>query len=454
MLKNNPIHGRSLLLALAAALLILAVPLLAHASNNGLNLRPRAMFDSVFGTIQNSYIKTNVDDEGQFVTGTTGGDPTLPGDNDKRLLFGYPDDIWTSFSSVRIVTDTASVDYRLEDEPPAAGPTVVGDEVTTSWTTDSVKIEQLLSLASNPFTGREDTTKIVYTVTNNNNTVYTVGVRCMLDVRIGDNDGAPYFIPGVGTVTNETEFLAPNTPAYWKAFESATFAADSLKGQGLMEGSGATPPDRFVVVQWPGIYGSVWDYSVTSSLPVTGDSAVALYWNPVPLPPGESATFVTYYGLGGPGGGSTFIEGPVAVTCDELQFGADLFVVNTTGTDFQGGSSTINLPSGLELAPGESPTKSMSDVPPGEARSVSWQIVADGTVDGALSYSATTTFTEGPEPLTADATVEVPQCGETPVGGVTLGGQPLRAALLWAALASLTGLVLGGSIFALKRRAG
>ncbi len=195
-------------------------------------------------------------------------------------------------------------------------------------------------------------------------------------------------------------------PAYWKAFEAEDYDPASLKGQGILTGEEATTPDRVVFATWPNIKNTAWDYAVDPSLPV-GDSAVAMYWEPGQLAPGETVTWVTYYGLAGVGGGNAWIDAPVSITSDAPEFDATLWVANLSDTDFTGGEAAIVLPQGLRLASGENERKPMPPVPVnGGAQSVTWRVVGEGSADTTYPYSATVTFAAGSGPLAAGAEVE------------------------------------------------
>jgi hypothetical protein len=223
---------------------------------------------------------------------------------------------------------------------------------------------------------------------------------------IGDNDRAPFFVPGSGNFDTEREYAGDQVPAYWKAFEAENYDPASLKGQGILTGQAATTPDRVVFATWPNIKNTAWDYTVDPSLPV-GDSAVAMYWEPRELAPGETITWVTYYGLAGVGGGSAWIDAPVSITSAAPEFDATLWVANLSDADFTGGEAAIVLPQGLRLAPGEAERKPVPVVPVnGGAQSVSWRLVGEGSADATYPYSATVTFASGSGGLAADASVE------------------------------------------------
>lgn len=422
--------SRKALVAVCTALtLTLTVALIAGAQGKQPGSGPRQIGEAPYITVDNDYIRVSVDDDGQFVIGTTGGDPALPADDNKRLLYGYPTEIWSSFPSVRVLVNGQRLDARISDRAPVEGPTRQGNAIVTTWEANGIRVTQTLALAFNIYTGREDTVQIRYHLQNISDTTRAAGVRSMLDIAIGgtgaaeEGDGAPYFVPGAGNLLHEASF-SDGVPAIWKAFESPTFDPASTKGQGILIGPGATPPDRFVVARWgradqgDGLVQHTWDYTVDPAASITVDSAVALYWNPVELAPGSSVTYTTFYGLAGPGGGQAWIDAPVALTCADPTFLATHWVVNTGDQPFTNGISTITLPPELQLI--DSPaTQPLGDIQPGEARSVTWRIAPRPGVSGSFDFSVTSRFDTGTTPLTANSRVSVPEC-PTP----TLGPSP------------------------------
>jgi hypothetical protein len=257
-------------------------------------------------TISNDYIQASVSEDGRFVIGTTGGDPATPDDDNKRLLYGYPSSIWSTYPTLRVVNGGITTDYMLgRIEQPIASPTSDGTTIITVWEIDGIRVEERLYFAQNSDTGRLDTTAIEYTIKNNNSSSRDIGLRIMLDTMIGDNDGAPFFVLGTGQLTQEFEFYGANVPEYWIAYESPTFDPDSLKARGQLSGGGATRPDRFVIAHWGaalcggvlGLYNTAWDYTPDPGFAITCDSAVALYYNPVTFIPGQTKTYRTYYGI-------------------------------------------------------------------------------------------------------------------------------------------------------------
>lgn len=213
-------------------------------------------------------------------------------------MYGYPTNAWSSFSTLRIINGGVTSDYRLGiDIDPVLPATSTGSTILTVWEKDGVRVEQRLYFEQNSDTGRFDTTAIEYTIKNSNSSVRHIGLRIMLDVMVGNNDGAPYFVLGTGQVTQQAEWNGANVPEYWISYESPSFSADSLKGRGQLSDGNSIRPDRFVVADWPQAYGTVWNYIVNPVDPVTNDSATILYYNPVPINPGQTKTYRTYYGI-------------------------------------------------------------------------------------------------------------------------------------------------------------
>jgi hypothetical protein len=396
---------------------------------------PVAQFGLPVTHIGNEFVEANVSPWGQFTIGTVQGDPGTRDDDQKRLMFGHNGGGYTSFVSARIIENGQQQDvplYRLGD----ARPQVSGDAVTMQWQAGSVKIEQVLTPALNPYTNRPDTIRISLTATNTGSQPVQAGIRVMLDTMIGGNDNAPFFVPGTGNFAVEKEYGAGEIPAYWKAFEAEDYSPASLKGQGILTGFDATPPDRFVVARWPQLRSTIWDYNVDPQAPV-GDSAVALYWMPVELAAGASTTWTTFYGLAGTGGGSAWFDAPVNITSTEPGFSATLWVSNLSDADFVGGQAKITLPAGLQLAEGETETKPMQTVPlNGGAQSVTWRLVGSATADADFSYSATVNFASGSAPLSAEASVhygfvaatQTPVPSDTPAPTITPTPLPVAPA--------------------------
>jgi len=329
---------------------------------------------NVVSSLSNAYIGADIEAGGKFVIGTTGGNPDILGDENKRLTYGFQPDqgseVGTSFLSMRVITGTETVDISLENRSPVSGPLEAEQKILTVWEIEpNIRLTQTLSFMRNPFTGFEDMIKIDYEAANLDDLTHEIGLRYLLDTMVGNNDDAPFFIPGVGDIDTEQDFRGDNVPTHYTDFESDDFTVDSLKGLGILRGvgSGLSGPDRFVIANWGDLFETVWDYDPLIDFE-HGDSAVALYWDPVSLAPGEKQVFATAYGLAGQVGGSgpgsdAWIDAQLETQVTEQEIDITFWVNNTTDQDFTGGFLTL-LSEELQLIePGALKRPPIDDVP-------------------------------------------------------------------------------------------
>jgi len=364
----------------------------------------------------NAFIRADVGPSGTWVLGTTGGDPNTSQDDDKNLLYGFRPGgtsvVGSGYTTIRIALPSGPVDVVPTF---AASQTAAADRIETVWLVGSgarVRVTETLRLAQNPFSGRADVATACYDVANQDPGPLDIGLRALLDVKLGQNDGAPYIVPGVGAVTAEREFAGADVPPFWLAFESPTYDPLKLRSVGRLRGEGVTPPDRFLVADWIRIQHAPWDYAVTATQPITRDSAVALYWDPRPLAPGAVRSMCTGYGVAGDRGGSAFLSAPVESQCGGT-FAAAVFVNNFEPTALTGGQATIALAAGLSLASGEPATKAIGTVAPGGTGSAVWQVRAAGATSGDRRIDTTVTF-DGGRRFTAESIVRLACAAPTP----------------------------------------
>jgi hypothetical protein len=269
-------------------------------------------------TIGSDYVEFAVDSTGRFSIGNRMGRPDTENDDNQILIFGHPYP-GTSYTTVFI---DGSPNIFVADE-------VSYDEAsmsaTATQTIQDIKVTQTLQIVSNAENGEKDTVRISYQAKNTGNAHHTVGFRIMLDTMLGDNDGAPFKVPGIGNIVTEREFIGNEIPRYWQAYDSLTDA--SVFAVGTFYNNISERPDKVQFAAWPGIVGNAGYYTVTDGCEVTNDSAVAVYWNEKSLYKNAEMEVHTSYGVGYADSSSVNIQ--------EMNIGNDQFGVLVTDVNGQ-----------------------------------------------------------------------------------------------------------------------
>lgn len=402
-------------------LIALCTPWIA-AQESGLNL-----------TIRNDYIAITVnasdDNTGRFAVETTGGDPVRLDDDGQPLLYKQPGTgPRTSYTTVRV----DGVDYvfggKTRDRAgfgatygsSVQSPTIVerdgAQQIVTSWLVGSVLVTQELGFARSSTTGLYDTAEIAYTVQNVSDQPAEVGLRVVLDTMLGANDGAPFRI-GENAVLTDMSYRAEDLPDFFQAFDSLT--DPRVIGQGTLRGPEITTPDRVYLTNWGAVADGVWDFSFEPGRDFTRlgeyelDSALAMYWDPVTLAPGESRRYVTHYGLGGisivRGSLSLGISSQASIdAARESSFPVVAYVQNTGESDALNVNVRICVPRGLTLEGNQSClTRSLGDLPLGREAQVTWTVHLDGAVGGALEYTVEATAENLLDPVRVSRTIDI-----------------------------------------------
>lgn len=341
--------------------------------------------ESIVADPNNDFLSIQVGTDARYNSGATG----LVTGVSYNISYDWPGQPGTSFTTIRIDgTDSVYGTDGTMVQAPTELPNLKNEAI---WQYGNIDVKQTLQIVFNGATGRVDTGMYKYTVTNNDTVAHSVGIRNMIDTMLNSNDGAPFRIPGVGAVTTEMEFLSASIPQYWQAFYS--LANPDILAQGNLIGGDATTPDRFVIAAWPRIQSTLWDYTVDPSISVTSDSAVAVYWNPVVINPGESRDFVTFYGLATLSGNTDLsITGPSQLSIvnnawSPNPFTVTAYITNNTGSDMTNVPVTLSLPAGLGFAPGETATHIILSIASGTTEQTSWSVEA--LTDGTWTYSVT-----------------------------------------------------------------
>ncbi len=335
------------------------------------------------------YIELAVNSYGQFTMGIPNEGPIL--------LYGHPTPS-TSFSTIRV----DGVDYTNDWEnfgTEIQPPTDSGNTNEGIWQIGStgLRVHQIITLVDGASTGHLDTYLIQYEVENLDSASHVVGCRIMFDTDLDDNDGAPFRVPGTGSVTYEQQWDGAQIPGYFFVFNDLTTPSVTAEGT-LIGGQIAHAPDFFQVTNWNSIVWTSFDCTIDPSRSITDDSAYAPYWVDRTLGPGQSITFSTYFGLGGISVDTapplvTALTAPESLDCIGAQFSPDPFTVTLFLSNTRSGvtetamdiNATLTLPSGLALASG-SASQSSPDLQVGDSHLLSWQVSTTGAADGLLTY--------------------------------------------------------------------
>jgi hypothetical protein len=245
---------------------------------------------------RNFMAQVKIADNGQFTIGS------VYNDKDYDLMYGHPnstppDGIWSSYISIKVDSNV----YRLDNASDTS--VVKNDDGTLVFTgfipQENVKVELLLKPEHS---GDIIKTSIKIIAVNGSDKQKNIGVRFLFDTWAGINDGVPFLIPS-GTssriIINELEFT-PSASAMWQTFDPEQYSDKNSDAmvflQNINIGKGLVPPDRIAFANWPSAYETEWDYFVNEENYVTGDSAVIMWWEPLPVKPGKDFTIATQLG--------------------------------------------------------------------------------------------------------------------------------------------------------------
>lgn len=357
-------------------------------------------------SLENKYIKiyinNSTEETGRFAVDVTKGDPNRSDDDGKPLIYGHPKP-WTSYTTIRIngrnfvfgkATTKRSgsmVPGGIIVEPPV----LAANQLTMKCRYDSVMAIQILDLARSPSTGALDTARITYRFKNEGSTPVEIGVRMLLDTMVGDNDGAP-FRSGDKVITSEYNSEGKDAPDFWQAFDSLVKPA--VIAQGTLRGDDITTPDKITYTNWGKAAESPWDFPLqpgTSFLRLGEDefdSAVAMYWMPRKINPGQQFEIIAYFGLGGvtfsPGKTFLGISAPAEVrynSTNPANFSIVMYMEHRGEAKAKNARINLILPVGLECVSGRTQIE-LPELMPGVMRQFAWEIKPNGLSQGDTTF--------------------------------------------------------------------
>jgi len=374
---------------------------------------------------------TNYDAIGRLTLGTVQGARFTTDDDNKPLIFAYPYPCGNfGVVNVRVVTadETEDLIWGSDDGEWVDGIEPFADRsgrymIVGRWrhADTGVRVDQTLELVGGYM-------RITWTITNESTEARQVGIRLLMDEEVGSGfavTGADHvLVPGYFPVLNDLDLQGGQVPSYVDAAPRRTMSAPIMRW--LLRQSGLTPPDRLVISQFSRIEGSLWDFTSVPDLSVS-DHAIACYWNPQSLAPGRSRTIVTMVGLGtstnDPSGRyalDTESPGVVGLNASATnQLAPEEFIIGASVTNylslnslqnvtFENVRASISLPAGLALVDGESVTKTIPSILPGEVATVSWRVKPTGERVGELTYRVFSTVSPGNLSKNVSRTITVP----------------------------------------------
>ena len=350
--------------------------------------------------LKNDFVRVKVEkDSGRYILQTVKGNPDNPGDDNKYL--SYNDSPPTSFTTIAFNDGSDVYKFGSGDGKFIKKPTVENNTIVTVWSIKDCWVTQTLSFTNSPTTRRKDSLKIAYKVVNRADKVRKVGVRILIDTSLGETDGTPYFLPGVGTVDDEKEFSGSKIPTYWYSFDS--LKRPLVRSMGTLKGKMVTSPDRLVFASWKKLDAKPWKYKVNDgssfrrSLLGARDSAVALYYNTKQITPGYEMKVATLYGMFGTATytGKVFnlVLGGSSQTTSGDPFNITLNMRNISKLDLTNCRIRLNIPRSVIQPVPDSEGKyskedqDIEDFDGGDTKNISWHFKAKDGVKGEYPYS-------------------------------------------------------------------
>ncbi|RAP38180.1 hypothetical protein DID80_03165 [Candidatus Marinamargulisbacteria bacterium SCGC AAA071-K20] len=327
-------------------------------------------------TLTNEFIKIIVNkgpqDQGRFSIETTNGDPLSLSDDNQLLIYGRPTP-WTSYTTIKIdgknyiFGGPSKKTQRRTGKLTTFGEVVSQEKNAESLSTvvkfDKISVTQTLQFFRSPTTRVKDAVLISYDIQNLDSTKHDIGLRLMLDTKLGSNDGAPFRI-GESEITSELELDKERLADYWMTFDSLSTPNIIAQGTLKLGDLQIYPPDKLLLSNWGTLVDNPWeiDYKEGRSFIRTGenekDTALGLYWNPQSVEPSKNLSIKTLYGLGeitlAPGELSLGLTAPKEIPINSTEEHLIMaYIFNSGGFDAHQSQLEFDLPKGLSITQGK-----------------------------------------------------------------------------------------------------
>jgi hypothetical protein len=202
-----------------------------------------------------------------------------------------------------------------------------------------------------------DVMLVRYIVENKDSVPHSVGIRNTIDIYLIDNDGALFASPTThkDQIINGHEFKGDKLPAYVQVLQRPNIQNPGFVTHFTLKLGKLEPPTRFVCTNLTACFMGGWEAPAQPA----GDSAVAIFFDPKPIPAGGKRDMAYAYGIG-------IASNPEAEGRVNMQLAGDFeqgkeFTVTAYVDDPQESQSlTLELPPALERVQG----KAVQTVPP------------------------------------------------------------------------------------------
>ncbi len=339
-------------------------------------LEERAAFDPT------PRIELHTTDDGRFGLLCLSGNPDDSTDDGKRLTFS-PDG---KTNNTRVMVDGRAPIFGGSQgetlESWHAGP---GESTVMDWSYRDVLVRQSLRLVPGEVSHRVDTVRVAYELTNKGSKTRQVGLRVMLDTLIGDNDGVPFIVPGRdGIVTRTLDMTGGDVPDFVRSLERPSLASPGvIVDLNLVPEPGEPRPSEVLLSHWPGAEAG-WSYARPASF--VDDTAVAVYYAPQALEPGQTRSIGFGYGLGTISSTGTRNAQLSLTAGGPIKAGAAFWLVALVNKPRPGQTVTLVLPQGL--APRRPGSLSQSVQGSGAYTQLSWLVEVAPEVLGEVTVAA------------------------------------------------------------------
>ena len=246
-------------------------------------------------TLTNEHLIFTVDDSSGRIA------MSVPDGTEQRGLLFY-DQPPSSYTLIYMDDDLFV--FGSEDGSFSRRPTVVGRTIETVWGNGLVNITQVVRFVQREETGVEDGVLLSYDVKNRSSRKMEVGIRILYDTYLGEKDPFHFVLADGNKLEYEAEFDTHSLPHFWI---SKGEKGDEPCLRGVLQGRLVTPSRKVVFANYRSLFQNPVQYRILENHRFhnrphsRNDSAVALYFGPTSLSPGESITYSTILGLCGEG---------------------------------------------------------------------------------------------------------------------------------------------------------